>query len=98
MENQNLYIFSFSKYLLKIIIIVSLIGFTLSFAFEKLVIFRIHTNGASKVNKILSETLVSEIPIFGSSRAFRNFVPSELDKNYFNYGIDGAQANIGFFF
>ena len=98
MENQNLYIFSFSKYLLHIIIMIILIGFTLSFAFQNLVIFSSQTNGASKVNKILSETLITEIPIFGSSRALRNFVPSEIDENCFNYGIDGAQANIWLFF
>jgi hypothetical protein len=41
---------------------------------------------------------VDEIPVFGSSRAQGCYVPSILGKNYFNYGIDGAQSNVWLFF
>jgi|TARA_B110000467_G_scaffold163324_1_gene189010 hypothetical protein len=99
MEKQNLYIFNFSIFLLKIITITMIIGFAFNFAFEKLVIFESQINGASKVNRILSKTEKNEIPIFGSSRAEGNFVPSIIEgENCFNYGISGTQANIWLFF
>jgi hypothetical protein len=83
---------------LKIVTLVIIVGFFFSFIFEQSVIFKSQIGGASKVNKILSETIEGEIPIFGSSRAQGNFVPSILDDNCFNYGIDGAQANVWLFF
>lgn len=99
MEKQSSYIFNFSIFLLKIAILVSVIGFALSFTFEKLIIFKNPINGASKVNKILSKNIEDEIPIFGSSRALGNFVPSIIsNKQCFNYGMSGAQANIWLFF
>jgi len=99
MEKQNLYIFNFSIFLLKIITITLIIGFAFNFAFEKLVIFESQINGASKVNRILSKTEKNEIPIFGSSRAEGHFVPSIIEGEHcFNYGISGAQANIWLFF
>jgi len=98
MDKQNLYIFNFSIFLLKILALVVIIGFSFSLVFEQSIVFRSQINGASKVNKILSETVVDEIPIFGSSRAQGNFVPTVIADNCFNYGIDGAQANIWLFF
>lgn len=99
MEKQNLCIFNFSIFLLKIVTIIVVIGFTFNFTFEKFVIFKSQINGASKVNKILSKTANDEIPIFGSSRAEDNFVPSIIaSKHCFNYGISGTQANIWLFF
>jgi hypothetical protein len=71
---------------------------SLNYFFEKYVIFNSEISGAYKINRILNKTKNSEIPIFGSSRAQGNFVPSILGDNYFNYGIDGTQANIWLFF
>jgi len=99
MEKQNLYIFNFSLFLLKIATIIMIIGFAFNLAFEEIVIFRSQINGASKVNRILSKTEKNEIPIFGSSRAEGNFVPSIIEREHcFNYGISGTQANIWLFF
>tara|TARA_B100000214_G_scaffold365560_1_gene333461 strand:+ start:2291 stop:3217 length:927 start_codon:yes stop_codon:yes gene_type:complete len=98
MEKQNLYIFNFSFFVLKILIITLLIGSIIGFAFEKFVIFETKTNGAYKVNRILHEDFQNEIPIFGSSRAGANIIPSKLGENYFNYAIAGGNANIWLFF
>jgi len=98
MERQNLYIFNFSKFVLKIVLFITIIGFTFSFVFEQTIVFKSQICGASKVNRILTKTIKSEIPIFGSSRAQSNFVPSVIDNNCFNYGIDGTQVNIWLFF
>lgn len=98
MEKQNLYIFNFSKFVLKILLLLIIIGVSLNYIFEEQVIFKSEISGAYKVNRIIKETKINEIPIFGSSRAQGSFVPSILGENYFNYGIDGTQANIWLFF
>ncbi len=99
MEKQNLYIFNFSIFLIKIATIITIIGFIFNYVFEIQIIFKSHINGASKINRIISLTEKNEIPIFGSSRAQGNFVPSIIDSvNCFNYGIDATQANIWLFF
>jgi len=99
MEKANLYIFNFSVFVFRILIIVVVVGFIFSFVFEKFIIFNTQISGAAKINRILSKTEISEIPIFGSSRAEGNFVPSIIEKNNcFNYGIAGTQANIWLFF
>ena len=78
--------------------IVILIGFIISYAVEEFIIYKTQTNGAYKVNRILNENHQNEIPIFGSSRAGANIIPSELGENYFNYAISGGNANIWLFF
>jgi hypothetical protein len=98
MEKQNSYTFNFSIFLLKISSLVLIIGIPLNFALEHYIIFKTQITGASKVNKILSVNLLDEIPIFGSSRAQQNFVPSIINDNCYNYGIDGIQSNIWLFF
>ena len=99
MGRQNLYIFNFSIFVIKIIALVAIIGGAFNFAFEELIIFKSEINGAYKVNRILTKTEKDEIPIFGSSRAEGNFVPSIIDSNNcFNYGISATQANIWLFF
>ena len=98
MEKQNLYIFNFSLFFFKIISAVILTGFIISYTFEMFVIYKAQTNGAYKVNRILNENNQNEIPIFGSSRAGGNIIPSILGENYFNYGIQGGYANVWLFF
>ena len=98
MAKQNLYIFNFSVFIFKIIALIFLCGYLLNSLFETNIIFKSEIGGAFKVNKILKETNIDEIPIFGSSRAQGNFVPSVIAANCFNYGIDGTQANIWLFF
>ncbi|MBU3010321.1 hypothetical protein KO506_02800 [Polaribacter vadi] len=73
-------------------------GYSFNYFFENQIIFKSEISGASKVNKILKVNNSSEIPIFGSSRAQGNIVPSILGNNYFNYGIDGTQSNIWLYF
>lgn len=98
MEKQSLYIFNFSVFVLKVFVFIFLFGFLFNPLFETNIVFKSEIGGAYKVNRIIKETRVDEIPIFGSSRARGNFVPSIIDPNCFNYGIDAAQANIWLFF
>lgn len=99
MEKQNLYIFNFSTFLARILILLTLIGLPISFLFEELIIYRTETNGAYKIKRILSNDITNEIPIFGSSRAEANFVPSLIyEDNCFNYGMSGTGANVWLFF
>lgn len=99
MEKQNSYIFSFSKFILQMILIIGVGGYVLNYFFEKEIIFKSDTNGASKVNRIINLNNSEEIPIFGSSRAEGSYIPSLLfDRECFNYGMSGTQANIWLFF
>jgi len=98
MGKQSLSIFNFSKFIIKIALLILIFGLCLNYIFEEKIIFKSEISGAYKINRIINETKANEIPIFGSSLALRSFVPSILGKNYFNYGIAGTQANIWLFF
>lgn len=100
MEKPSSSISSFSKFLLKILLVVGLCGVAFSYVFEYAIIFQSEISGAYKVNRILSQNNLAEVPIIGSSRAQGSYVPSILfgDGSCFNYGIDGTQANISLFF
>lgn len=98
MANQNSYIFNFSIFVFKIIALVFICGYIINYLFETNIVFKNEIGGAYKINRILNETNIDEIPIFGSSRANGNFVPSIIDANCFNYGINGAGPNIWLFF
>jgi len=85
-------------YLLLILCICIIAGWTFDKVFESQVIFNNQISGAAKINRIINETHPEEIPIFGSSRAQGCYVPSVLGNDFFNYGIDGVSANITNFF
>ena len=97
MERQSLYIFSFSRFVLKAFVVLFITGLAFDLLLEKFVIFKSEISGAYKIERILHEKHGNEIPIFGSSRAEGNIIPSMLDDDCFNYGISGAQANIWLF-
>lgn len=94
MEKQNSSIFNFSKFLLKIVLALTILGYTISFSFEKLIINNTETIGSSKIKRLLTQEKIKEIPIFGSSRAECSFLPSIIGEEFYNYGISGTQANI----
>ena len=62
------------------------------------VILNSEISGPYKVNRIISQTHVVEIPIFGSSRAQQCYIPDALGDNYFNYGLDGTRSDVMLFF
>jgi hypothetical protein len=55
-------------------------------------------SGAYKVDRILYKDFILETPILGSSRAEGSIFPDSLGKNYFNYGLAGAQDNVWIYF
>jgi len=77
---------------------VALFGLLFQYVFEKKIILGSETNGAYKVNRIISQTNPDEIPIFGASQAQGGIIPDILGKNYFNYGVDGVGNNVPLFF
>jgi hypothetical protein len=95
---MNLSTSNFSKFLIKLIFIVSVISFILTKIFEQNIILKTQTSGAYKINKIINEDLENEIPIFGTSRAKSNYFSSIINKNCFNYGVDGISSKIWIFF
>ena len=101
MEKQSSSTSSFRNYflfLLTTMVVVLSIGFALTKLLEERVIFSSEIHGASKINRHLTELHEDEIPIFGSSRADGGYVPSILGDQYYNYGIQGTQANVWLFF
>ena len=102
MEQQSLYTSSFKYFLVKYFLPASLIlavtAGLFTFFFERKVILGSDINGAYKVNRIINTTQKDEIAILGSSRAEGAFIPSTLGKNFFNYGLSGAQDDVMMFF
>ena len=102
MEEQNLSISSFKRFLLKIllplILVVSVAGVIIDHFFEQKIVLGSELNGAYKVNRILKETHADEVPIFGSSRAEGGFIPDSLGHDMFNYGLAGTKYDVTLFF
>lgn len=102
MEQQNLSISSFKKFLVRIVlpfvILVVTIAAILNYYFEKKIVLGSANAGVYKVNRIITETHPNEVGFFGSSRAEGTFLPDSLVKDGFNYGIFGSQDNVICFF
>ena len=102
MELQNSSISNFKRFLFKIalpfLLLISILGYTFSYFFEKKIIFANSICGAYKINRIVNETHTDEIPIFGSSRALNSFIPDSLGNNYFNYGLNNTKYDVTLFF
>ncbi len=85
------------KILLKIIIpyfsIIIIVGLIINYSFEKFIVFQSGISGTYKVNRILNENNKNKIIIIGSSRARGGVIPEIINKNIFNYGIDGTGYN-----
>ncbi len=102
MHKENSSISNFKRYVVKIVfpvlLLVGIIAAVFTFWFERKIILGNESCGAYKINRIINRTDVTEIPIFGSSRAEASFVPEILGSNYFNYGLEGTQENVMLFF
>ncbi len=98
MEQRNSSIFSFKHFLKKIclpwILISVVVGAVFNYFFERKIILGSEISGSYKMNKLISEVDVTEIPFFGSSRCEGTFIPDSLVKNGFNYGINGTQDDV----
>ncbi len=102
MQNQissisNFKLFCF-RFLLPFVGLFFLVGYTFQYFFEKNIILKSEINGSYKVNKIINEHDVNEIPMFGSSRMQGNVIPDILGPHYFNYGLNGTQDDVIQFF
>jgi hypothetical protein len=98
MDRMNLSTSSFSVFFIKLILLISLVSIILNKLFENKIILKTEISGAFKIHNIAHKNLKSEIPIFGSSRAKTNFCSSLINKNIFNYGIDGIGSKVWLFF
>lgn len=102
MHKENSSISNFKKYVVRIVfpvlLLVGVIAAVFTFWFEQKIILGNESCGAYKINRIIINNDVTEIPIFGSSRAEASFIPELLGDNYFNYGLEGTQENVMLFF
>jgi hypothetical protein len=81
-----------------VLLLVGIMAAMFTFWFEQKIILGNESCGAYKINRIITNVDVTEIPIFGSSRAEASFIPELLGGNYFNYGLEGTQENVMLFF
>ena len=98
MDRMNLSTSSFSVFFIKLILVICIVSIILNKLFENQIILKTEISGAFKIHKIAHKNLNGEIPIFGSSRAKTNFCSSLINKNIFNYGIDGIGSKVWLFF
>jgi hypothetical protein len=62
--------------------------------FTEVVIFNNNISNAYKINRLISDENPAEIPIFGSSKAYRDYFPDSLGSNFYNYGMDAASMEV----
>lgn len=102
MKNHSSFTFNFKSFALRLLIptlaCLFFIGQLTNYAFENYVVINSQISGVSKVNRILTQTHIKEIPILGSSRAEGSYIPELLGENYYNYGIPGTQDDVMNFF
>ena len=102
MDSPNLSISNFKifirKFLIPFLVITLFIAWIFTLGFEKTVILNPYEPDTYKVNRILKEDNLEEIPLFGSSRMAKGLIPDSLGKNYYNYGLTGVQDDISLFF
>lgn len=102
MKNHSSFTFNFKSFAFRLLIPTAVcllvIGQLTNYAFENYVVMNSQISGVSKINRILTQTHVKEIPILGSSRAEGSYIPELLGGNYYNYGIPGTQDDVMNFF
>ena len=86
----HLYISNFKRFVLLNFLIIVFIGLIIDFLFYNLIILKTDSLPAYKYYKMLNEYNEHEIPILGSSRALGSYVPSLINQDAFNYGMDGS--------
>ena len=89
---------SFKKQVLKIIFTYVLcIGaflYLVDMFFTEVIIFNNQISNTYKINRLISSKNSEEIPIFGSSKAYRDYFPDSLGANFYNYGMDAASMEV----
>ena len=84
----------FLRILLPLFIIILSSSYFLYFIFEKEIILKNNRSGIYKINRLISEDNLDEIPIIGSSRAEMTYIPGVISENSYNYGLSGARDNV----
>ncbi len=93
-ETMNLSISNFKKsflfYLLPIVLFVVIGIFSFDYTFEKLVIEKTQSSTTGRLRYLFEEENKTIIPIIGSSRARCSYIPELINKDAFNFGMDGT--------
>jgi hypothetical protein len=81
------------RFVLPVMVAIIMLFSLLSWLVESLIIFNCDSSGGYKVHRMLFENDLNEIPIFGSSRANGSYIPSLIDSNCFNYGLEKTEID-----
>jgi hypothetical protein len=64
------------------------------FLFTKYFTVTCETCASNKLQRLINETHSNEIPIFGSSRAEKGYLPDSLGNNFYNYGLRSQSFDV----
>jgi hypothetical protein len=81
------------RFALPVLIALSVIFYALNWLVETELIYKYDSSGGYKVHRLLYENDLNEIPIFGSSRANGSYIPSLIDSNAYNYGLEKTEID-----
>ena len=88
---------NFKQFLLRfaipVVVVLAVLFYGLNWVLESTMIYNYDSNGGYKVHRMLYENDVNEIPIYGSSRANGSYIPSLIDSNCFNYGLEKTEID-----
>src|SRR5579863_9311428 len=63
------------------------------FAFTRWAIYENPSSNAGRLYHLFKEN-GDEIPIFGASKVYYDYIPAEMGINAFNYGLDGTSYEV----
>lgn len=62
--------------------------------FTEVIIFENQMSNTYKLQRLITNENKNEIPVFGSSKAYRDYFPDSLGANFYNYGMDAASMEV----
>ena len=62
--------------------------------FTEVIIFDNKISNTYKLQRLITNENTNEIPVFGSSKAYRDYFPDSLGANFYNYGMDAASMEV----
>ncbi|MGA2776340.1 MAG: hypothetical protein ABSF94_02210 [Steroidobacteraceae bacterium] len=63
------------------------------FSFTRWAIYQNASGDAGRLYHLMHEN-ADEVPVFGASKAYYDYVPAELGLNVYNYGLDGSGLDV----
>lgn len=82
------------RIVLTYVLVIGIFLYLLDAFFTEFIIFNNSISNAYKIERLISNDNPDEIPVFGSSKAYRDYFPDSLGHNFYNYGMDAASMEV----